>query len=481
MQQSGVTFGTSGARGLAEKMTDRLCYAYTKGFLQYLQQSRELLSAGTEVAIAGDLRPSTGRIMAAVAAAASDMGYTPVNAGRIPSPAVALYGLNKAVPAIMVTGSHIPADRNGIKFNKASGEVLKTDEQGIVTQTVDLPAARFDESGMFVRPVGMPMEDESIAEDYVRRYLDVFPSAALAGVRMGFYQHSAVGRDLLPRIFEQLGAEVVRLGYSETFVPVDTEAVRREDVALARRWSEEQNLDFIFSTDGDSDRPLISDENGEWLRGDVAGILAATFLRADSISTPVSCNTAVEKCGAFAEVWRTRIGSPYVIASMLDAADAGQQRIVGYEANGGFLTNSDIPVGERALPALPTRDAVLPALAILLLAKAQGSKISELVNALPSRYTLSDRIQNFPKEESARILRGLDGLDAINTMFGSTMGEAVDVDRTDGVRITFARGHILHMRPSGNAPEFRCYAEAESPQRVGEVIDAGMEILRRQM
>ena len=90
---------------------------------------------------------------------------------------------------------------------------------------------------------------------------------------------------------------------------------------LAREWAKSGQFDALVSADGDSDRPLVSDENGNWLRGDVAGILCAKFLGADSVSTPVSCNTAVEKCGWFPEVRRTRIGSPYVIVS-LQAATA---------------------------------------------------------------------------------------------------------------------------------------------------------------
>jgi phosphomannomutase len=134
-------------------------------------------------------------------------------------------------------------------------------------------------------------------------------------------------------------------------------------------------LTRIVSADGDSDRPLISDEHGNWLRGDIAGILCAKFLEADSISTPVSCNTAVEKSGWFKKIRRTKIGSPFVVASMLEATAAGAQRVVGYEANGGFLLNSEIKTdgasGGRKLRSLPTRDAVIVILGILLLARAR--------------------------------------------------------------------------------------------------------------
>ncbi len=118
MARSGVAFGTSGARGLATAMTDLVCYAYTKGFLQYLESIGELKRAGESVAVGGDFRPSTDRVMEAVCRAAEDMGYRAVNCGKVPSPAVALFGFENKIPSIMVTGSHIPDDRNGIKFNK---------------------------------------------------------------------------------------------------------------------------------------------------------------------------------------------------------------------------------------------------------------------------------------------------------------------------------------------------------------------------
>ena len=127
MAQSGVAFGTSGARGLVSAMTDRVCFAYTAAFLQHLANVGQF-PPGTAVAIAGDLRPSSPRIMAACAAAVRHMGGTVDDCGFVPSPAVAAYGFARGIPSLMVTGSHIPDDRNGIKFNRTDGEVLKPDE-----------------------------------------------------------------------------------------------------------------------------------------------------------------------------------------------------------------------------------------------------------------------------------------------------------------------------------------------------------------
>lgn len=334
MAQSGVGFGTSGARGLADAMTDRVCYLYTVGFVQYLEKLN-VIHPGDAVALAGDFRPSTPRIMAAAAAAIDDLGYQPINCGRIPSPAVVAYALAERIASLMVTGSHIPDDRNGIKFNKPDGEVLKADEAGIREQVVSAPRALFDDAGCFVDRPALPAEDSTAYRRYVARYLDFLPAQCLSGTRVLVYEHSSVAAAVLTEIFGGLGADVIRRGYSDQFIPVDTEAVREEDVALAREWAQDERFDLLVSADGDGDRPLVGDENGRWLRGDVVGILAARYLDADAVVTPVSSNTALEKSDWFPAVTRTRIGSPYVIEGMMDAVDAGASRVVGYEANGG--------------------------------------------------------------------------------------------------------------------------------------------------
>ncbi len=480
MARSGVAFGTSGARGLATAMTDSVCYAYAKGFLQYLEFIGEIKRSGERVAVGGDFRPSTSRVMEAVCRAVDDLGYRAVNCGKIPSPAVALFGFERNIPSIMVTGSHIPDDRNGIKFNKCAGEVLKSDEKDMSGQIVELDDAQFGGDGNFAK--GFPAHDVSpeAGEDYVMRYLNFFAPDALHGLRVGVYQHSAVGRDVLVKILSHLGAEVTPLGRSEKFIPVDTEAIRPEDVALARDWAATGKFDALVSADGDSDRPLVSDENGNWLRGDIAGILCAKFLAVDSVSTPVSCNTAVEKCGWFRDIRRTRIGSPFVVASMLEATAGGAKRVVGYEANGGFLLNSDIEIAGRKLRALPTRDAVIVILGILLLARQQGKTVSQLTASLPARFTASDRRKNFATEKSAALLAQFDsGSESadqieIEKMFGPICGPVASLNRTDGLRIIFANDEIIHLRPSGNAPEFRCYAEAATDARAREITAAAL-------
>ena len=125
-----LAFGTSGLRGLVTDITDLEAYINVKAALRYLLSSGDI-GANSIVVIAGDLRPSTDRIMRACAQAIVDSGCQVENAGKIPTPALVSRALSTRRAGVMVTGSHIPFDRNGIKINKSVGEVLKSDEPGI--------------------------------------------------------------------------------------------------------------------------------------------------------------------------------------------------------------------------------------------------------------------------------------------------------------------------------------------------------------
>lgn len=450
---SSVRFGTSGARGLVDDLTDTVCFAFTLSFLDTMAPA-----PGSRVALAIDLRPSSPRIASACAAAIRHAGYEVDYCGAIPTPALAYYAMQMGIPALMVTGSHIPFDRNGIKFYRSTGEISKTDEQAIMAACLPLPDA--------IAGQDLPEVNYRARQGYINRYLDFFPGKPLRGSVFGFYEHSSLARDVLREIIEQLGARVISLGRTDAFVPIDTEAVSLEDIHQARSWAEEFSLDAIFSTDGDADRPLLGDELGNWLRGDVVGLMCARELGARAVVTPVSSNTAVESCGAFNRVLRTRIGSPYVIAGMEALMESGEESVVGFEANGGFLVGTPIIRDGRVLSVLPTRDAALPIIALLVATKTRSILLSRLVAELPQRFTASARLQNFPVERSRKLLAKLSASrtkqDALLSAFS---GSVVSQDETDGLRLTCNNDEIVHIRPSGNAPELRCYAEATHPMR----------------
>jgi phosphomannomutase len=445
MDNSGVRFGTSGVRGLVSEMTHELCFAYVLAFLQVITAK-----PSSRIAIAIDLRPSSPDIAAACNAAVYHLGMHVVFCGALPTPALAYFCQTQGIPGIMVTGSHIPFDRNGIKFYSVNGEITKADEAAISKTIVTLP-------NEILRPV-LPEQNLKASQLYIDRYLNFFPLRCLSGMKLGFYEHSSVARELLTKILEGLGAEVIALGRTDVFVPIDTEAVSRVDIDQARRWA---------------------NENGHWLRGDITGTLCAKYLGAQAVATPVSCNTAIELCGAFSHITRTRIGSPYVIAGMEEMLASGLVNVVGFEANGGFLLGSAIEKAGRTLYPLMTRDAVLPILALLVMAREKGCKLSQLLHELPPRYTGSDRLQHFPLEDSQRILKTLSAsTEAISRLLATIGGRSTHIDQTDGLRIYLDNTEIIHFRPSGNAPELRCYAEAADQERANSLASECLQLIR---
>lgn len=487
-EPSELKFGTSGLRGLVAEMTDLECYINTAGFLKFLASIGHIKPGG-DVYLAGDLRDSTPQIMNAVHQAIVDGGYVTKNCGFVPTPAVALYGLSKNAPSIMVTGSHIPADRNGIKFNKADGEVLKDDELGIKEAVAivrdelysqELQDSIFNEDGMLKTPAEIPAATDDAAAMYIARFVDVFGERAFTGKKIVFYQHSAVGRDLLVTILEKLGADVVPVGRSDAFIPIDTENVTPKDHAYFARLAEENPGVFaIASTDGDSDRPFVIDEHGAFHRGDELGAVVAHWFKADAAAYPVSASDAVDQYlnDNGVALMHTRIGSPYVVVAMQEEAAKGKQRVVGWEVNGGFMLGADMDVHGKTLAALPTRDALLPIVVALQAAVDADMSVSEVFAALPKRYTEAGLINDFPTEVSAIIVSKFsddtaETRQALSEFFTAEHGFSAitKIDSLDGVRIFFDNGEIAHLRPSGNAPQLRIYSVADSQERAAEIV-----------
>jgi phosphomannomutase len=473
-----VGFGTSGVRALVKDLTAPVVATYARVFIQHLRQTGQLPEGTRHCVIGWDLRPSSPAIAAAVCAGLQQEGLQTDWAGCLPTPALALRALQTACPGIMVTGSHIPFDRNGIKFYTAQGEILKADEVAMQTIAVD---------GLVPEDGQLPNLAECLAQvqaqsgsspalaAYVARYTALMPAQALQGLRIGVYQHSAVGRDMLAELLSQLGAHVISLGRSDQFVPIDTEAVSVADETMAAAWCAQHQLHAVVSTDGDGDRPWVCDEQGRFMRGDVLGTLTALWLGVQTVVTPVSSNTALEKSGRFGHTQRTRIGSPYVIEAMQSLQAQGHTSVAGFEANGGFLLQTP----QKGLQPLPTRDSTLPILAVLAMAQQGQQPLSALPAMLPARFTQADRIQNLPTAQSQQLIANLAKDNAaLQNFIQFTGSQAVHTDQTDGLRITLADDSIVHLRPSGNAPELRCYTEASTPQQAQQLLSASLHQIK---
>ncbi len=529
-----LKFGTSGLRDKVTAMIDIECYINTRGFIRFLKERGEVDGKHKDIVLGGDLRSSTPRIISAVARAVEDSGCKVIYCGYVPTPALAYYAMNKKAPGIMVTGSHVPDDRNGIKFTKRAGEILKTDEADILSNVEFVREEEyaksqqeflFNENGMFKADYRLPEAEYEVdaIDKYINRYFDVFRDKPLSGRKIVLYQHSAVGRDIIQKIFEGLGSTVIPVGRSSRFIPVDTEKVSSDTFALLRDMADKHNPFAIITTDGDSDRPLLADESGQFVPGDKLGALVSMLLHPDFVAIPISANDAVvsslEQKGV--EVRQTRIGSPYVIDAMCDKLEeCPDSKVVSWESNGGFLLGSDWTLYGNLLKALPTRDAVLPLICILLLAIKENVAVSKLVTLkLPGRFTHADVVDDktpdceaYTAEMGKSIIKMLSpensdinqvdftegGLkvnsaepdsgtinnlvkikEKLRNYFRKERGfeDIVSINFLDGIRVKFYDNDVAHLRPSGNAPEFRMYATADTQERANKIISQRREII----
>lgn len=542
-----LQFGTSGRRGRVVDLTQLEVYLNVFAELRYLQNLPETdggIRRGDQFYFAFDLRPSStrfvpelggrGEMAQAVVQAAEDAGMTPLNLGPIPTPALAAHALHHQKGCIMVTGSHIPFDRNGYKTYSSRGELRKSDEAPILQRVAHerdrlyrqvFHESLFDENGQFKRGHrDLPLESPAGRRAYARRYLNFFSGSNLQGLRLLVYQHSAVGRDLLVEVLQALGATVVPVGRSEEFVAVDTENVhpgllQNLQALLEDAAARHGRFDAVLSTDGDSDRPLllgVTDEGRlRFFGGDLLGMVTAEYLQPDAVVVPITCNDAVD-CGPLRGCVqpKTRIGSPHVIAGLEQALAQGKSRVCGWEANGGFLTATEFRRGAQTLSPLPTRDAFLPLLCCLFAAREQGVSVVELFARLPARYSQAGLLPNVPRAASLAALKPLRPEDSeveeadwtsghlvLRNAAGGTLadspgmqahleqargrlaeifspgagfGTLVKINYTDGLRLYFANGDVAHVRPSGNADELRLYAVADSPERAAAIVRDGV-------
>ncbi|KAJ5118787.1 hypothetical protein N7526_010424 [Penicillium atrosanguineum] len=520
-----LNFGTSGRRGLVIHLTQLEIYTNVFAevrYLQSLQPSEGGIQAGDDFYYAHDLRPSSTKVENGRGGLCQAARYLRLHSPILPFKTARAASWSREVTFLF--------DRNGYKLNTSKGELLKKHEQPInnaVSNTREellnkpYDKSLFDNQGMFRN--GLPDILPAVSEGktaYIQRYLDFFEGLTLQGMKLLVYQHSAVGRDLMVELLQMLGADVTPAGRSETFVPIDTEAIDQDQLntiqTICNRTG--KTFDAVVSSDGDSDRPLLLAPEGDKLRffsGDLLGMIVAEYLRADAVVVPISTNDGIDR-GRLAHITepKTKIGSPYVISGMQHAVSKGRHSVCGWEANGGFLTGSNIEHNSKILSALPTRDAVLPLLCALFAARNKHFTLPELFTTLPDRFSRAALIRNFPRPTSMKIMERYSPPETImqeilyetdetiafdpnhatlqvtklhaqqlgqlrqelHSIFSAEAGfsSISRINFTDGVRMIFANGDVAHIRPSGNADELRIYSVSSSQERVDAIICLGI-------
>ncbi len=440
-----LRFGTNGLRDEDNRLTDMQIYICTKGFLNYLVNNN-LAKKGYSFALAGDFRPSTPRILIAISLAILEKEFKVNYFGKIPTPTLAYYSFHNKIPSAMVTASHNPYGQNGVKFMKPEEEVMKEDEEEILNEVSnerekeymkEWEESMFDKDGLIKKFEELNIMQQFLVysakkalkninnkarEFYIERYRKTF-GKILSGVKLVFYQQTTVGRDIIPYVLEELGAEVIKVGkVDETreFVPIDTEDMKPAILERMANFAFDNNCDVCISADGDADRPAVlylkKDKQGNFLykndklefrfiKGDILNVLVSLLIKPDYVAVPIHLN---HKAG-FGVLGKnniivklTRIGEPPVIKAMKEIIRLNAKtRVYGFEANGGGILLKDFYIPEIGeISSLAARDALFPIVCVLALAKKMNLLIQGLYENIFSgenfSHCHSGLVENLP-------------------------------------------------------------------------------------
>ena len=413
-------FGTDGVRGIVGEFV-------TAELLEKLGKASALWSGGGRVFVGRDTRASGEELEEAFARGVVSAGGAAVLAGVVPTPAVALLGLDLGV---VISASHNPPEYNGVKFFDRNGRKLSDAAEEEIEALLDAPA-----------PGGGGIDRVDIAADsYLDHVLERF-GTDLNGLRIAVDCANGAYAGLAPRAFEELGAEIATIGDAPNGDNINV-GCGATDLAALQELVRSGNFDLGVAFDGDGDRMLAVDERGETVDGDQIVAVLALHLGVDLVAVTTMANLGfhrlMEERGI--RVVTTDVGDRYVLEALY--REGG---ILGGEQSGHVICLRDHVTGDGLASAL------------LLCAAVRGRTLSEAVEVM-ERFP-QVRL-NLPRSGRGPLPQSL--LDALEQVNAELDGD----------------GRVL-VRPSGTEPVVRVLAEAQS-EAEAEALCARIAALVRQ-
>jgi phosphoglucosamine mutase len=398
-------FGTDGVRGVVGE-------TLTPDLVERLGRAATLWARAGRVFVGRDTRGSGPELEEALVRGIASGGASAILGGVLPTPAVALSGLDLGV---VISASHNPPEYNGVKFFDSRGRKLSDAAEEEIEALLDAPAA--DQPGSVE-------ETDEPAGFYVDHVVDKF-GADLDGLRIAVDCANGAYSDIAANVFEQLGADVraffdqpdganINVGCGAT----DTHALQSEVIA--------GKFDLGIAFDGDGDRMLAVDERGELVDGDQIVAILALHLGVDLVAVTQMTNhgfhALMQERGI--RVLTTDVGDRYVLEALWR-----ENGLLGGEQSGHVIYLRDHVSGDGLAAAL------------LLCAAIRGRTLSEAAAVMPRwaqclrNVRVASRELTTPVREEVERLNGeLDG-----------------------------SGRVL-VRASGTEPLIRVLAEAENRQ-----------------
>ncbi|MBN1195499.1 MAG: phosphoglucosamine mutase [Methanomicrobiaceae archaeon] len=431
IKQQKRLFGTNGVRGIVGT-------AMTPDLAMRIGMALASMRPGT-IVVGRDTRTSGPALSGAIKAGIMACGCDVCDVGVIPTPALQYLVREGFDAGAMITASHNPPEYNGVKVIEADGTEMDDEE------TIALEERIFSED-FAVKSwdlVGTETFDPHLTERYIEAVAGAFPDGTGRGMTVVVDAGSGPASRTTPEILSRLGCTVHTINSTEdgTFpgrLPEPSPAGLAPLAQLVR----ETRAAFGVAHDGDADRAVFVDEQGDYLEENREFALMQRYMCRKqpgivitTVATSRLCETVAGETGC--RVHYTPVGSIVVARTMRALAEAGETVSFGGEGNGGLI----FPAHQHC------RDGGMTAAAMVALLTGAGEPLSALSKALPPYVMIKDKIHaDEPAALCARLIEAC---------------TADDTDLTDGIRINRPDAWAL-LRPSGTEPFMRLVIEGEN-------------------
>ncbi len=445
-------FGTDGVRGIAnESLTPELAFKLGRCGGYVLTKHKKDPNKAARVLVARDTRISGEMLQEALVAGLLSVGIEVFPLGVITTPGVAyLVRLQDADAGVMISASHNPVQDNGIKFFGGDGYKLSDAKEEEIEELLDR------ETDTLPRPsahgLGLISEYHEGALKYVQFLEQTIPDD-LEGMHVAIDGANGSTSAIVSNLFADLGADFDTMATSPDGLNINNEVGSTHPEALSK-FVVEKRAQVGVAFDGDGDRCIAVDENGQIVDGDKIMYICGKFmdergrLKKDTIVTTVMSNLGMYKAMKKASLVsvKTKVGDRYVVEEMLKN---------GYNLGGeqsGHVVFLDLNT---------TGDGMLTALQLLNVMKQTGKKLSELAEEV---HTYPQELVNVKVQDKQKALNNQKIKDKI----------AEVQDKMDG------EGRVL-VRPSGTENLLRVMAEASTEDLVHDYVSEIVAVVKAEV
>jgi len=435
----GKLFGTNGIRGVfGEDLTLEFIHDITLAIATYFKNG--------PILVGYDGRESSLIIAKTVCTTLNYFGFDCGNAGLVPTPCLEFATKNLGYNGgIMITASHNPPKYNGIKPVANDGvEISREDE--LIIEDIYLNKKWNQNSSKY----GSTKNEDKAVDTYLSGIKSHIDHSKIKSKKFKIILDLGNGVQAItaPKLCHDLGCEVITINEKiDGMFPGRGSEPTPQNLSKLSESIIENNANLGVAFDGDGDRSIFCDNEGNVLTGDKSALLFSKFILSKNpksiIVTCLNSSSAIETLVAEydSQVIRTKVGSVEVSRMMIP-----KNAIIGFEENGGFMFGKHNQVRDGAMTL---------ALALDLLANNGKTMVDEMKN-LPPSFTTKDKI-TCSKEDSIKIID-----------FLKSENPASDI--TDGIKINFDPKEWIMVRPSGTEPIIRIYAESSSQEKLDNLI-----------